>query len=838
MRKLKYAFGLLAILALTSCQAGGLVTETVYVPTSQDGDNTSVQEYSYSNTALEGPTVDPKDGIIIDGYADEDTYNEKNWLSLNYDPGNGNPIPMNMCLFTTDNGLFFYFDFADPQIYVTDVDTRPANNDTGIELYLAFPERSDTYYNLYEYHLCPTGRSLMRIQTEFGFRNYVKPTAISPLTSTRIIGNGGNKSSDNEGYALEVYMPWEYFGRDEAPSRIDFHPSIVRSFDDTSDDRLWYDFASDYRNGFSWGNTGSFWHANKDGLEAIKVKTNIIGDGVVDAKKGTVAVGDDATIAILPNDGSRIKTVKVNGTDVTDQLYFDGENNYYRIISASIDINMDVEFEKVPTEKGTISGTITEDGAKMVGQTYTDLGISFFSGGAVYNGEITSGGKYSITAPIGVGRLILSSIGGNYIIEQINGLELTSGSPVNKNFDLNASNYGEYRHIKYEDTYNISSGYRYVYKPSDTYYTTSLQRFHIKFNGSFFNADGSINNSPSGGTVPNELYELDIRSDCWFLSDDGKTPSAYSCAFQFQVLHWNTSWLFKLVFEGQQNFTTPIAVSQLKAMETTGLDIALDFRGDSFDVYTASSDDYYPLISGSGTQTRNRVLVNTYYYVNNPMKNTNWEITDAYIQGRKNEDPFPGNIKGKVVYADNIGTSKVTSIYKGGSDPLNVAGMAFKWQFYFPGIKSGEEYANINNLRIGYRMHLYTDKAESNWTDIEFHFRNDGSKYYITGGHRQVQEFSYSLTAAMLKNLTDTTTSGLQMLLVRQGADYEYYVSNCDGTYTKLFTGHNDDLASRQYMKFIDIDCDNNTPNIQYFSFASVYGGLEGSLQEIFNQFK
>jgi hypothetical protein len=90
----------------------------------------------------------------------------------------------------------------------------------------------------------------------------------------------------------------------------------------------------------------------------------------------------------------------------------------------------------------------------------------------------------------------------------------------------------------------------------------------------------------------------------------------------------------------------------------------------------------------------------------------------------------------------------------------------------------------------------------------------------------------------MLKNLTDTTTSGLQMLLVRQGADYEYYVSNCNGTYTKLFTGHNDEFASRQYMKFIDIDCDNNTPNIQYFSFASVYGGLEGSLQEIFNQFK
>ena len=85
----------------------------------------------------------------------------------------------------------------------------------------------------------------------------------------------------------------------------------------------------------------------------------------------TVEEEISATITFAPDNGYRIKSVKVNSTDVTSKV----SNNSYTISNISSDTSMEVEFEAIPPTtyslsiKATGNGTATYDGTSVRGKT-------------------------------------------------------------------------------------------------------------------------------------------------------------------------------------------------------------------------------------------------------------------------------------------------------------------------------------------------------------------------------------------------------------------------------------------------------------------------------------
>ena len=85
----------------------------------------------------------------------------------------------------------------------------------------------------------------------------------------------------------------------------------------------------------------------------------------------TINEGLSATISFSPDNGYRIKSVKVNNTDVTSKV----SNNSYAISNISSDTSMEVEFEAIPPTtyslsiKATGNGTATYDGTSVRGKT-------------------------------------------------------------------------------------------------------------------------------------------------------------------------------------------------------------------------------------------------------------------------------------------------------------------------------------------------------------------------------------------------------------------------------------------------------------------------------------
>ena len=81
----------------------------------------------------------------------------------------------------------------------------------------------------------------------------------------------------------------------------------------------------------------------------------------------TVNEGVSAVVSFTPDTGNRIKSVKVNNTDVTSNV----SNNQYTISNITADASLEVEFEAIPpttysfTIKATGNGTVTYDGTAI-----------------------------------------------------------------------------------------------------------------------------------------------------------------------------------------------------------------------------------------------------------------------------------------------------------------------------------------------------------------------------------------------------------------------------------------------------------------------------------------
>ena len=99
----------------------------------------------------------------------------------------------------------------------------------------------------------------------------------------------------------------------------------------------------------------------------------------------TVNEGDNATITFSPNAGYRIKSVKVNSTDVTSSV----SNNSYTISNITKDTSVEVDFEVIPPTTYTLSIKVSGNGSALYSGTAIKDKTSTFTVNEGANATIT-----------------------------------------------------------------------------------------------------------------------------------------------------------------------------------------------------------------------------------------------------------------------------------------------------------------------------------------------------------------------------------------------------------------------------------------------------------------
>ena len=91
------------------------------------------------------------------------------------------------------------------------------------------------------------------------------------------------------------------------------------------------------------------------------------GDNSVKGKTSTFSVneGTSVTITLTPDDGYRVKSLKVNNTDVTSSI----SDNQYNISNISASTSIEAEFEAIPPTTYTLSIKATGNGSVSYGET-------------------------------------------------------------------------------------------------------------------------------------------------------------------------------------------------------------------------------------------------------------------------------------------------------------------------------------------------------------------------------------------------------------------------------------------------------------------------------------
>jgi carbon monoxide dehydrogenase subunit G len=136
-------------------------------------------------------------------------------------------------------------------------------------------------------------------------------------------------------------------------------------------------------------------------------------------QKFTLNEGISATISFNPDNGHRIKSVKVNNTDVTSSV----SNNSYTISNINANTNIEVEFEAIPPA------------------TYNLSIIASGNGSATYNGTTVRNNTQKFTLNEGISATILFSPDNGYRIKsvKVNNTDVTS-SISNNSYTISSIN--------------------------------------------------------------------------------------------------------------------------------------------------------------------------------------------------------------------------------------------------------------------------------------------------------------------------------------------------------------------------------------------------------------
>lgn len=340
--------------ALLACL---LIGTTAAACGNDDHPEYSFPEYGYTNP---GETaIDTDEEVTLDGNLDESFWSEKRWFDsyLESRPD----VTLRVTSHFGEKGVYFAFDVNDPEVYA--VPERNTYYNSAVELYVSTAAGANNLANgdAYEADVDASGATSIRKWRRQGVNAYGFSGWPVEMYGKVVTKNGAVNTAECTGYTVEMYIPWEGLGG-EKQEFLYVNPALIRmsSANPVDQDRIWYNFGMEER-GAAWGSAGTWWVFDENGLEALDVTTSVSGAGSLNARSYVVA-GDDYTFMIEPEAGNYLKSLVVNGVDVTDNI----RHNYaagtasYTATNVSDALSIEAEFTPFAASR-TVTGTVTAD---------------------------------------------------------------------------------------------------------------------------------------------------------------------------------------------------------------------------------------------------------------------------------------------------------------------------------------------------------------------------------------------------------------------------------------------------------------------------------------------
>ena len=391
------------------------------------------KDYTFTNPTPFLPTVDA--GIDIDGDLSDPAYSNTRYLVNKYSNAN-EEVTVKMGTHFGAEGVYFLFDVDDPAVFVNP--DRSGSWNSGIELYLAPEDSTDIEGEGWEIDFTP-GLDLVTTRLRRGglFSPMLQAKEDTPFMRSKG-KNGQVGEAGATGYTIEAFFPYGFFGEGKIDS-LELCPTLLRTYNDEENVRLWYNFGQECKTGYSFSNPSTWWSFDGNGMEAHLLSFVDDGHGRIESDRNYAEDGDSVEISLVPNAGYRLLSISSGETDYTSQTYVEDGKLKVTIPSITSDLEVKASFVELSQTTHEISGQVNYFGEAVPTDRIAELGLSACCGGAFYDIAIQSDGTYSASLPEGTYFLILSRVGAGTLVSAQGNLAADSTFDLNIESTLDAS---------------------------------------------------------------------------------------------------------------------------------------------------------------------------------------------------------------------------------------------------------------------------------------------------------------------------------------------------------------------------------------------------------------
>lgn len=298
--------GMLTLSILAACSGGGTVSYNVI---------RTQQTYTPYERPMTGAEIDEE--IVLDGVFDESFYEGRSWFRGNKQVGT-RTATMDVTAYLAHNGLLIAVD-VDENWLVSYNPLRVTSNNSCAELYVAMGDATIADGSLWELDVTAHGEYRYRVWKNyvntFDFYEYTYET--SPSYAIQLKG-GTISSGKCTGYAIEMFIPWTFFGRSIRPDSVYINPTLITPIFDTGSDRDWYCFGVEQSPSICrWGMPAAYVF-DKNGFVCNEIEIQTEG-GTVKEQFGREWCVDNDTVKfyVTPESGKKLSSLTVNGSDYT-----------------------------------------------------------------------------------------------------------------------------------------------------------------------------------------------------------------------------------------------------------------------------------------------------------------------------------------------------------------------------------------------------------------------------------------------------------------------------------------------------------------------------------------
>ena len=797
----------------------------------------SIGSYSDDIESFEG-FVNPEkqtakfdENIVLDGSFEEEEYQNSIWWEEKYVTPS-DEVTVRVTSYFGEKGIFMGFDVDDEYVYVNEL--RTSYNNSGLEIYLAAPGATSLPGTTFEIDILPNNTIHPKFYFNGYFWAYPAPEYKAPFMGTKLKG-GKLNTRECKGYSMEVYFPYEYlFNVDEKPEYINFNVALLRatSADKNNSDRLWYNFGENFNSSYNWGNPETFWKFGESGLVANRIELSSNDLGSISTEKNYVTNFSDVKFDITPNDGTYLKTLLLNGEEVTDSIRYDEENKpYYLAKKVTEDINLEAEFAVIKEEKTNIYGLITYNGSKLTKEELTNLSIKFRTKGITYDGSLYENSKYVLgNLPLTNGELVIISNEGYEVINKEIDLSLLSNGEININFT--DDEYGPNRIIKLDSVDSVNGSRKQLY--SNDFSTNEIgsnfvYSFNLKYDGTLFDENGILVPDPSNGTHNKQYSSFNLTGN---MVNSNNTEIG---DFNMQIMHWNSNgyWMIKLWVDGKE-INTMLGIDFLRDLSTDGVNLILVNEDRKITIYQSFNGALFKIIEHSSSEDEKPwYLSELNCYGEYASINSSWSVSDSQLAFNKDNDDIEclGQIRSLDSHHQFKEVENKVAETSVCWNTTNVKVGGFTSNIIIPGLTSNE----VKPFTTGFRCHTYNPENDSEHFGAYIYLIYDGENYYVSTSNK-LNETSNKLKLNEYQ-IAQLSSTGLLVGFYKNDKQFTFFVEDNDKI---VEFGHSTSwFDNPTALKFVDLMHDGDSSlGFIYTENTKIYSiNTEISKEEFFEIF-